>query len=101
MCVIFGGEILAQERAVADAGRIRRIEMERRAIKKVVLIIKQLFGLDIWPLACAKNETSFCRILRLGLGWAKSNAFGVAPGENFGNSAQVLLLEIYSGQRKL
>ena len=77
--------------------------MARRAIKKVVLINKQLFGLDIWPLGVQKNKTSFCRILSLGLGWAarRSNAFGVAPSENFGNSAHVLLSRIDSKQRKL
>ena len=57
MEVIFGGEILAQERSVADAGGIMRVDMERRAIKEVVLIIQQHFGMEIWPLACAKNET--------------------------------------------
>jgi hypothetical protein len=57
MCVIFGGEILAQERAGTGAREISRVEKGRRAIKKVVLIIKQHFGLDILPLACAKNET--------------------------------------------
>ena len=60
-----------QQRVVAEAREMMRVEMGRKAIKKVVLIIQQLFGLDIWPLACAKNETCFCRTLSLGLSGAR------------------------------
>ena len=58
-----------------------RVDMEKRAIKEVVLIIQQLFGLDIWPLACKERNLFLSYIKPRARVASKSNAFGVAPAK--------------------
>jgi hypothetical protein len=78
-CVIFGGKILAWKVSVADGTEVLGIDMYGRREKKVVLIIKHLFGLDIWP-PCVCKRTKLIFVLYYALALGGSNAY-----ENFGN----------------
>ena len=90
---------------MADGTEAVGIDMYGRREKKVVLIIKHLFGLDIWPpCVCKRTKLIFVLYYALALGGSKkqrSNAYGVASAKILEISTLVLLSEIDSGQRNL